>query len=90
MSDRVDSLVVIPRVDFAPGKVTVALAEAIEIAQTFHAANISFEQEMDQAVVTGASNPGQRIQENLKKCVKSAKNISSGLPLCLNSQEDKT
>ena len=41
VSDRVDGLLIIPRVDFAPGEVTVALAESVQIAQTFHTANIS-------------------------------------------------
>ena len=68
VGDRVDSLVVILRVNFSPGKVAVALAESIEVAQTFHASDISVEQEVNQAVVTGVSNPGERVQEDLKKC----------------------
>ena len=65
VSDRVDRLLVIVRVDFAPGQVTVALADSIEIAQTFHTADISVQQQMDQAVVTGPSNSGESVQENL-------------------------
>ena len=68
VSDRVDGLLVILRVDFAPGKVAVALAESIEVAQTLHAPDISVEQEVDKAEVTGPSNSGERVQEDLRKC----------------------
>ena len=65
VSDRVDSLGIIIRMDFAPGKVTVTIAQSIEIAQTFYAPDISVEQEVDQTVFTGVSNSRQSIQKNL-------------------------
>ena len=65
VSDCVDSLGIAFRMDFAPGKVTVTIAQSIEIAQTFHAPDISVEQEVDQTIVAGVSNSRQSIQKNL-------------------------
>ena len=76
VSDRVDRLVVIVRVDFAPGQVTVALADSIEIAQTFHAANVSVEQKVNQAVVPGVAHSEERVQQDLNKVVKYPKYLN--------------
>ena len=62
VGDGVDCLLVIVRVDLTPGKVTVSLTQSIEVPQPFHTADVSVQEEVDQAVVSCPANPGYGTQ----------------------------
>ena len=67
MGDGVDSLCEVVRVDLAPGSVAVSLAEAIEVAESLHTADVSRQQQVDQAVVRRPPHTGDGVQEDLKE-----------------------
>ena len=52
-----------------PGRVAVALAHAVEVAEPLHTADVPRQQQVAEAVVRGAAHLGHRVQDNLQNIV---------------------
>ena len=52
-----------------PGRVAVALAHAVEVAEPLHTADVPRQQQVAEAVVRGAAHLGHRVQDNLQHIV---------------------